>query len=86
MSTPTAQQALVFWLYASGMTCRIIGEEIGCSPEAARNLLVKAQAKARQIGLVYSVDKKELKKRDEMPNESGMGIAMRLAREAKLIQ
>lgn len=86
MSTPTAQQALVYWLYASGMTCRMIGEELGCSPESARNLLVKAQVKAKQIGLIYSVDKKELKKRDEMPNESGMGIALRLAREANLIQ
>jgi hypothetical protein len=86
MSTPTAQQTLVYWLYASGMTCRMIGEEIGCSPEAARNLLVKAQAKAKQIGLIYSIDKKELKKRDEMPKESGISIALRLAREAKLIQ
>jgi hypothetical protein len=83
MSTPTPQQALVYWLVASGMTCRMIGEEIGCSPEAARNLLVKAQAKAKKIGLKYNIS---LKKPEPMPNESGMGIAMRLAREANLIQ
>jgi hypothetical protein len=83
MNTPTENQALVFWLAASGMTCRMIGEEIGCSPEAARNLLVKAQAKAKEIGLEYKIS---LKKSEPMPNESGMGIAMRLAREANLIK
>ena len=83
MNTPTAQQALVYWLVASGMSCRMVGEEIGISPEAARNLLVKAQAKAKEIGLEYKV---LLKKREPMPNESGMGIAMRLAREANLIK
>jgi len=83
MSTPTAQQALVYWLHCSGMTCRMIGEELGCSPEAARCLLVKAQAKAKKIGMEYKID---LKKLEPMPNESGMGIALRLAREANLIQ
>ena len=82
MTFPTERQALVYWLAASGMTCRMIGEEIGCSPEAARNLLVKAQQKAKKIGLEYKLS---LKKLEPMPNESGMGIAMRLAREAKLI-
>ena len=77
---PTAKQALVYWLYASGMTCRMIGEELSCSPEAARNLLVKAQRKAKEIGLTF-----ELKKPVEMPKESGMSIAVRLAREANLI-
>ncbi|CAB4135979.1 hypothetical protein UFOVP917_23 [uncultured Caudovirales phage] len=83
MSIPTEKQALVFWLAASGMSCRMIGEEIGISPEAARNLLVKAQQKAKRIGLEYKVS---LKKPEPMPNESGMGIAMRLAREANLIK
>ena len=82
MSTPTAQQALVYWLYASGMTCRMIGEEMGCSPESARVMLMKAQVKAKKIGLEYKIS---LKKSEPMPNESGLSIAMRLAREAKLI-
>lgn len=83
MNLPTERQALVFWLHATGMTCREIAEELGCSPEAARNVLVQAQQKARKIGLTYKI---ELKKPERMPNESGMGIAMRLAREANLIQ
>jgi predicted transcriptional regulator len=80
MSTPTAQQALVYWLHASGMTCRMIGEELGCSPEAVRNLLVKAQQKARRIGLSYKLEKRELE-----PAESGFSTLKRLAQEAKLI-
>ena len=83
MSTPTANQALVYWLYASGMTCRMIGEELGCSPESARVMLMKAQKKAKEIGLEYKIS---LKKSEPIPNESGMGIAMRLAREANLIK
>ena len=80
MSTPTAQQALVYWLVASGMSCRMVGEELGCSPEAVRNLLVKAQQKARRIGLSY-----KLEKREPEPAESGFSTLKRMAQEAKLI-
>jgi hypothetical protein len=61
----------------------MIGEELGISPENARVLLTKAQQKAKKIGLEYKIS---LKKPEPMPNESGMGIAMRLAREANLIK
>lgn len=80
MSTPTEKQALVFWLAASGMTCRMIAEEIGTSPESARCLLVKAQQKARRIGLSYKIERKQPE-----PAESGFSILKRLAQEAKLI-
>lgn len=80
MSVPTEKQALVYWLVASGMTCRMVGEEIGISPEAARNLLVKAQAKAQKIGLTYKVER-----RQPEPAESGFSTLKRLAQEAKLI-
>jgi len=80
MSTPTAQQALVYWLAASGMTCRMIGEELGCSPESARAMLMKAQTKARRIGLSYKLEEKQPE-----PAESGFSIMKRLAQEAKLI-
>jgi transposase len=80
MNLPTERQALVFWLHATGMTCRRISEQLGCSPEAARNVLVQAQQKARKTGLSYSITQPK-----QEPNESGMGIAMRLAKEAKLI-
>lgn len=80
MSTPTEKQALVYWLAASGMTCRMIGEELGISPENARCLLVKAQQKARRIGLSY-----KLERRQPEPAESGFSTLKRLAQEAKLI-
>lgn len=80
MNMPTEKQALVYWLVASGMTCRMVGEEIGISPEAARNLLVKAQAKAQKIGLTYKVER-----RQPEPAESGFSTLKRLAQEAKLI-
>lgn len=80
MNPPTPLQAQVFWMHATGMTCRMIAEELGCSPEAARSHLVQAQQKARRAGLVYS-----LKPKPTTMNESGMSAAMKLAREAKLI-
>ena len=83
MNIPTAQQALVFWLHASGMTYKMIAEELDCTPESARSVLVNAQRNAKKIGLTYNI---LLKKPKPMPNESGMSIALRLAREANLIQ
>jgi len=80
LKMPTEKQALVYWLVASGMSCRMVGEELGCSPEAVRNLLVKAQQKARRIGLSYKLEKKQ----QELA-ESGFSIMKRLAQEAKLI-
>lgn len=79
MNPPTPLQAQVFWLHATGMTCRMIAEVLGCSPEAARSHLVQAQQKARRAGLAYSL------KPPTTMNESGMSAAMKLAREAKLI-
>ena len=83
MNIPTERQALVYWLHAAGMTYKMIAEELDCTPEAARSVLVNAQKHAKKIGLTYNI---ELKKAEPMPNESGMSIAMRLAREANLIK
>ena len=84
MTLPSERQALVYWMHATGMTCRMIAEELGCSVEAARSHLVQAQQKARKIGLFYKI---ELKPEPKTPdNESGIGMALRLAREANLIQ
>jgi DNA-directed RNA polymerase specialized sigma24 family protein len=84
MTLPSERQALVFWLHATGMTCRQMAELFKCSADAARSHLVQAQQKARKVGLSYKI---ELKPQPETPDkESGMGIALRLAREANLIQ
>ena len=81
MSFPSQLQAHVFWLNASGMSARQIGEALGCSPQAAQNALDTARKKAQKIGLIYRIQKPEVPE-----NESGMGGAMRLAREAHLIK
>ena len=84
MSFPSQLQAHVYWLHASGMSARQIGESLGCSPQAAQNALDQARKKAAKIGLTYT--KIQLKEPEQMPNESGLSIAMRLAREASLIK
>jgi len=81
MSFPSQLQAHVFWLNASGMSPRQIGEALGCSPQAAQATLDAARKKAQKIGLTYKVQKPEVSE-----SESGMGGAMRLAREAHLIK
>jgi len=83
MSFPSQLQAHVFWLHASGMSARQIGEALGCTPQAAQNALDSARKKAAKIGLTYKIELKEKPPTSEI--ESGMGVAMRLAREAKLI-
>jgi hypothetical protein len=65
------------------MSARQIGESLGCTPQAAQATLDAARKKAARIGLTYKI---ELKESEPMPNESGIGIAMRLAREANLIK
>ena len=84
MSFPSQLQAHVFWLHASGMSARQIGDALGCSPQAAQATLDAARKKAEKIGLTYKVEPKE--KPNIPTSESGMGIAMRLAREAHLIK
>jgi hypothetical protein len=84
MNLPSQLQAHVFWLHAAGMNARQIGDSLGCSPQAAQATLDAAKKKAAQIGLIYKI---ELKEKPETPdNESGMGMALRLAREAQLIR
>ena len=84
MTLPSERQALAFWLHAAGMTCRQMAELFECSVEAARSCLVQAQQKARKVGLSYKI---ELKPQPQTPDkESGIGMALRLAREANLIQ
>ena len=84
MKLPSERQALAFWLHATGMTCRQMAELFECSVEAARSCLVQAKQKARKVGLSYKI---ELKPQPQTPDkESGIGMALRLAREANLIQ
>ena len=84
MSFPSQLQAHVFWLHASGMSARQIGDALGCSPQSAQATLDAARKKAAKIGLSYKL---ELKEKPEMPIvESGLSIAMTLAREASLIK
>ena len=84
MTLPSERQALVYWMHAIGMTCRMIAADLGCSVESARSCLVQAQQKARKVGLSYKI---ELKPQAKTPdNESGIGMALRLAREANLIK
>jgi transposase len=84
MMLPSERQALVYWMHATGMTCRMIAADLGCSVESARGCLVQAQQKARKVGLSYKI---ELKPQPQTPDkESGIGMALRLAREANLIQ
>ena len=84
MNLPSERQALVYWMNAAGMTCRMIAQELDCSVESARSTLVQAQQKEKKMGLTYKL---ELKPQPQTPEiESGMSIAMRLAREANLIQ
>jgi hypothetical protein len=62
----------------------MIAAELGCSVECARSSLVQAQQKAKKLGLSYKI---ELKPQPQTPDkESGIGMALRLAREANLIQ
>jgi hypothetical protein len=84
MNLPSQLQAHVFWLHAAGMNARQIGESLGCAPQAAQASLDAARKKAAKIGLTYKVDPP--KEQPEIPNESGLEIAMRLAREANLIK
>ena len=81
MSFPSQLQAHVFWLHASGMSARQIGEALGCSSQAAQNALDTARKKAQKIGLTYKIQKLEVSE-----SESGMSSAMRLAKEAHLIK
>ena len=83
MTFPSQKQAYAFWLHASGMTAKQIGKALTCSPQCAQATLDGARKKAAKIGLTYKID---LKEQPNMPNESGLGIAMRLAREANLIK
>lgn len=80
MRPPTERQALAYWLHASGMTARQIGEHLGCSRESAQVVLAKAQAKARALG--FSIQ------RTPQPITivgSGMTVARQLAMEAGLL-
>ena len=84
MNLPSQLQAHVFWLHAAGMNAKQIGESLGCSPQAAQATLDSARKKAAKIGLKFYIDKP--KEPDVPKNESGFGIALKLAREANLIK
>jgi hypothetical protein len=84
MNCPSQLQAHVFWLHAAGMNARQIGDSLGCTPQAAQATLDAAKRKAAQIGMTYKI---ALKEKPATPDkESGIGMALRLAREANLIK
>jgi len=81
---PSPLQAKVYWLHAIGISVKEIASMLSCSRENAQATLDAAKKKAKKVGLSYQV---ELKPTAEMPiKESGMSIAMTLAREANLIK
>jgi len=81
---PSPLQAKVYWLHAIGISVKEIASMLSCSREAAQATLDSARKKAQKVGLCYQI---QLKQTTEMPTiESGMSIAMTLAREANLIK
>jgi transcriptional regulator len=81
---PSPLQAKIYWLHAIGISVKEIASMLSCSRENAQATLDAAKKKAKKVGLSYQV---ELKPTAEMPiKESGMSIAMTLAREANLIK
>ena len=81
---PSPAQAKVYWLHASGVSVKEIASMLSVSRENAQATLDAARKKAAKIGLSYKL---ELKEKQEMPIvESGLSIAMTLAREANLIK
>jgi predicted transcriptional regulator len=59
MSTPTAKQAQIFWLAATGMNSRQISEVVGSTPQAVQFQLATARSKAVKVGLKYSIAQEE---------------------------
>jgi transcriptional regulator len=81
---PSPAQAKVYWLNAIGVSVKEIAAMLSVSRENAQATLDAARKKAKKVGLSYQI---ELKPKAELPTiESGMSIAMTLAREAKLIK
>jgi len=81
---PSPLEAKVYWLNAIGVSMKEVASMLSCSRQAAQAALDSARKKAKKVGLSY---KMQLKPTAEMPTiESGMSIAMTLAREAQLIQ
>jgi len=81
---PSPAQAKVYWLHAIGVSVKEIASMLSCSRQAAQATLDAARKKAQKAGLCYQI---QLKEKAELPTiESGMSIAMTLAREANLIK
>ena len=55
MNPPTAKQAQIFWLAATGMNAKQISEIVGISPQNAQAQLATARSKAAKIGLKFTV-------------------------------
>jgi len=77
---PTAKQAQVFWLHATGMTTRQISEVIRGTPQSVTSLLTAAKAKACKDGLAYTCTPPVY----ERKVGSGMLLAMQAVSEAGL--
>lgn len=81
---PSPLQAKVYWLHAIGTSIKEIAAMLSMSAQSAQSALDEARKKAKKSGLSYQI---QLKPKQELPTiESGMSIAMTLAREANLIQ
>ena len=81
---PSPLEAKVYWLNAIGISMKEVASMLSCSRQAAQAALDSARKKAKKVGLSYQMP---LKPTAELPTiESGMSIAMTLAREAQLIQ
>lgn len=76
MSTPTAKQAQIFWLAATGMNARQISEVVGISPQNAQAQLATARTKAVKVGLKFTV----------MPPEEDVKVGSSMLRAKELAE
>lgn len=80
MNPPTAKQAQIFWLAATGMNAKQISEIVGISPQNAQAQLATARSKAAKIGLKFTVTSPDT----EVKVGSGMMRAKELAEATSL--
>jgi hypothetical protein len=96
MNPPTAKQAQIFWLAATGMNAKQISEIVGISPQNAQAQLTTARSKAAKVGLKFTVTlpdnevkvgsgmmrAKELAEATGLPKFGGFEALKKLAQEA----
>jgi len=96
MTPPTAKQAQIYWLAATGMNAKQISEIVGISPQNAQAQLATARTKAAKAGLKFTftppdtgvkvgsgmMRAKELAEATGLPKFGGFEALKQLAQEA----